>query len=403
MQKIVALITASGRGSRLSLDGDGIPKQYLPLAGVPMLRHTILAFLNHPKVTDVICTIHPDDIKLYEEATLGLDLLNPIFGGETRQASVHNGLEALREYNPDKILIHDGARPFVSKQVINGILEKLETHPAVIPAIPVEDTIKKYGDGKIEWTVERENLWRAQTPQGFLYQDILNAHKAFKDINFTDDAALDEYAGIPVAIVPGSHNNFKITSAADYERAKQLISLQVENVKEETRSGIGYDVHRFRARQKGESHSIRIAGLDIPTAEDFDFKIEAHSDGDVAIHALIDALLGAIGEGDIGEHFPPSDNKWKDADSRSLLKHVNHLMRKKGAKIVNIDLTIICERPKISKYKKQMAESLAQVLGIKPNRINVKATTTEKLGFLGRGEGIAAESICSVLMTVLEE
>lgn len=403
MKKIVALITASGRGSRLSLNGDGIPKQYLPLAGVPMLRHTILAFLHHPQITDVICTIHPDDMALYEEATVGLDLLNPIFGGESRQASVHNGLEALREYNPDKVLIHDGARPFTSKRVINGILEKLETHPAVIPAIAVEDTIKKYGDGKIEWTVERENLWRAQTPQGFIYQDILNAHKAFKDINFTDDAALDEYAGIPVAIIPGSHNNFKITSEEDYERAKQLISLQSENVKEEVRCGIGYDVHRFRAREKGETHSIRIAGVDIVTSDDFDKKIEAHSDGDVAIHSLIDALLGAIGEGDIGEHFPPTDNKWKDFDSREMLKQINHLMRKKGAKIINIDLTIICEKPRISKHKHQMEEALAQVLGIQKTRINVKATTTEKLGFLGREEGIAAQAICNVAMTILEE
>ena len=402
MKKIVALITASGRGSRLSINGDGIPKQYLALAGVPMLRHTILAFLNHPQITDVICTIHPDDVALYEEATIGLDLLNPIFGGETRQASVHNGLEALREYNPDKVLIHDGARPFVSKRVISGILEKLETHPAVIPAIAVEDTIKKYGDGKIEWTVERENLWRAQTPQGFLYQDILNAHKAFKDINFTDDAALDEYAGIPVAIIPGSHNNFKITSEEDYERAKKL-TLQVENIKEEVRCGIGYDVHRFRQREKGETHSLRIAGLDISTSEDFDKKIEAHSDGDVAIHALIDALLGAIGEGDIGEHFPPTDNKWKDFDSREMLKQVNHMIRKKGAKIINIDLTIICEKPRISKHKKQMEASLATVLTINKSRINVKATTTERMGFLGREEGIAAQAICNVAISILEE
>lgn len=399
MQKIVALITASGRGSRLLINGDGIPKQYLPLAGVPLLRHTILAFLSHPEITDVICTIHPDDVKLYEEATIGLDLLNPVFGGETRQASVHQGLEALREYNPDKVLIHDGARPFTSKRVINGILEKLTTHPAVIPAIAVEDTIKKYSDGKIEWTVERENLWRAQTPQGFIYEDILNAHNAFKDINFTDDAALDEYAGIPVAIVPGSQNNFKITTEEDYERAKRIISLQIKNVKEEVRCGTGFDVHRFRERKKGENNFVKIAGLEV----EFDKKIEAHSDGDVAIHALIDAILGAIGEGDIGEHFPPSDDKWKDYDSGEMLKTINHLARKKGAKIINIDLTIVCEKPKISKHKKAMAESLANILNIQASRINVKATTTEKLGFLGREEGIAAQAICNVAISILEK
>lgn len=396
MEKIVALITASGRGSRLSLNGEGIPKQYLPIAGVPMLRHTILAFLNHPQITDVMCTIHPDDVALYEEATLGLDLLNPVLGGETRQASVHNGLEALKEYNPDKVLIHDGARPFTSKRVITGILEKLITHPAVIPAIAVEDTIKKYGDGKIEWTVERENLWRAQTPQGFIYQDILNAHSAFKNMNFTDDAALDEYAGIPVAIVPGSQNNFKITTEEDYERAKRIAALQIENVKEEVRSGIGYDVHAFRERQKGETHFIRLAGLDI----EFDRKIEAHSDGDVAIHALIDAMLGAVGAGDIGEYFPPSDERWKNYDSKEMLKVINHLLRKKGGKIINIDLTIICEKPHLSKHKLPMAESLAKVLNISASRINIKATTTERMGFLGRGEGIAAQAICNVAIVV---
>lgn len=386
MTKIVALITACGRGTRLS--SEGLPKQYLPLAGAPLLRHSIMAFLNHPKIDDVMCVIHPDDVALYEEAVLGLDLLNPVFGGETRQASIRLGLEALGEYNPTKVLIHDGVRPFVSKRVINGILEKLETHPAVIPAIAVEDTIKKYGDGKIEWTLERENLWRAQTPQGFIYEDILNSHNAFKDLHFTDDAALNEYAGIPVAIVPGSQNNFKITTEEDFDRAKRMASMLMENVKEEMRCGTGFDVHAFRDRQKDENNFVRIGGVDV----EFDRKIEAHSDGDVVIHAIIDALLGAIGEGDIGEHFPPSDAKWKNYDSRDMLKIINHLVRKKGASILNIDVTVICEKPRISKYKKAMEVELAKVLNIAPERVNVKGTTTEKLGFLGRQEGIAAQA-----------
>jgi 2-C-methyl-D-erythritol 4-phosphate cytidylyltransferase/2-C-methyl-D-erythritol 2,4-cyclodiphosphate synthase len=398
MSKIVALITASGRGIRF-FNGEGIPKQYLSLAGVPILRHTILAFLNHPKIDDVICVIHPDDQVLYEEATIGLDLLNPVFGGDTRQISVHNGLEALREYNPDKILIHDAVRPFVTKRIINGILEKLETHPAVIPAVAVEDTIKKYGDGKIEWTLERENLWRAQTPQGFLYSDILHAHSAFKDLHFTDDAALDEYAGIPVAIIPGSQNNFKITNEEDYERAKALAFAYIDKVKEEMRCGIGYDVHRFREKKPGESNFIRLAGLEI----EFDKKIEAYSDGDVVIHSIIDALLGAISEGDIGEHFPPNDAKWRDCDSRELLKMINHLVKKKGARIINIDATIIAEKPRVSKYKAKMEESLAKILNIAKNRINIKATTTETMGFLGRQEGIAAEAIASVSIAMLDE
>ena len=399
MPKIVALITAGGRGSRFDSTGEGLPKQYMPLAGVPLLRHTILAFLNHPGIDDVICTIHPDDIELYEEATIGLDLLNPVFGGKTRQMSVHKGLEALKEHNPEKVLIHDGARPFTTKRVINGILEKLETHPAVIPAIAVEDTIKKYNDGRIEWTVERENLWRAQTPQGFIFNDILNAHEAFKHMNFTDDAALDEYAGIPVAIVPGSQNNFKVTTEEDYERAKRIIAMRIESVKEEVRCGIGYDVHRFRERKKGEDSNIRIAGLDVK----FDKKIIAHSDGDVAIHALIDALLGATGKGDIGQHFPDNDPKWENANSVDMLKHTNHMLRKNGGKIINIDLTVICEKPKLMNLKDDMAKSLAKTLNIKPDRVNVKATTTEKMGFLGREEGIAAQAICNVAINVLEE
>ena len=398
MSKIVALITACGRGSRIRV-GEGIPKQYLLMAGVPILRHTILAFLNHPKIDDIICVIHPDDVALYEEAVVGLDLLNPVFGGDTRQMSVRNGLESLREYGPDKVLIHDAVRPFVTKRIINGILEKLETHPAVIPAVAVEDTIKKYGNGKFEWTLERENLWRAQTPQGFLYSDILHAHNAFKDLHFTDDAALDEYAGIPVAIIPGSQNNFKITTEEDYERAKSLASSFIEKVKEEMRSGIGYDVHRFREKKPGEDKYIHLGGVKI----EFDKKIDAHSDGDVLIHAIMDALLGASGEGDIGEHFPPSDFKWQGIDSREMLKLTNHLLCKKGARIINIDATIVAEKPRISKYKSQMEDSLAKTLNIAKNRINIKATTTERLGFLGREEGIAADAIATVYLAMLDE
>jgi 2-C-methyl-D-erythritol 4-phosphate cytidylyltransferase/2-C-methyl-D-erythritol 2,4-cyclodiphosphate synthase len=278
-------------------------------------------------------------------------------------------------------------------------LEKLETHPAVIPAVAVEDTLKKYSDGKIEWTLERENLWRAQTPQGFIFEDILNSHIAFKDLNFTDDSALNEYAGIPVAIVPGSQNNFKITTQEDFERAKRTISMLIKSVKEENRCGTGFDVHAFRDRQKDENNLIRLCGVDV----EFDRKIDAHSDGDVGIHALIDALLGAIGAGDIGEHFPPSEAKWKNIDSREMLKIVKYLLIKKGATILNIDITLICEKPKISKLKNKMAEELAQVLGISRSRVNVKATTTEKLGFLGREEGIAAQAVASIWIAVTQE
>jgi 2-C-methyl-D-erythritol 4-phosphate cytidylyltransferase/2-C-methyl-D-erythritol 2,4-cyclodiphosphate synthase len=396
MEKIIALITACGRGNRFN-QGEGIPKQYMPLAGLPMLRHSILAFLNHPQIDEVICVIHPDDIKLYEETVKGLDLLNPVFGGDTRQASIRRGLEELREYNPDKVLIHDGVRPFVSKRIISGILEKLKTHPAVIPAIAVEDTLKKIDDNKIEWTLERENLWRAQTPQGFIYEDILNSHIAFKDLNFTDDSALNEYAGIPVAIVAGSQNNFKITTEEDYDRAKALLPSLINHVKEEIRCGSGFDVHGFREIQKHEDSTIKIAGVEI----EFNKKIDAHSDGDVAIHALMDALLGAIGAGDIGEHFPPSDNKWRNCDSGEMLKIVLQILQKNSASINNIDLTIIAEEPRISKFKDSMKNQLSAILNITTSRINIKATTCEKLGFIGRKEGIACQAIATLTLTTL--
>jgi len=395
MNKVVALITACGRGNRFNR-GEGVPKQYMPLAGKPLLYHSIKAFLDHPQISDVICVINPDDVALYQETVLGLDLLNPVFGGETRQSSIRLGLEALRDYNPQKVLIHDGVRPFVSKRIINGILEKLETHLAVIPAIAVEDTLKKFGDGKIEWTLERDNLWRAQTPQGFYYKDILNSHIAFKDLHFTDDASLNEYAGIPVAIVPGSQNNFKITTEDDYERAKNMVPFFIHEVREESRVGSGFDVHGFRAREEGENKFIRICGVDI----EFERKIEAHSDGDVGIHAAIDAILGALSCGDIGEHFPPTNPKWKNADSQEMLKIINQLMKKKSARLVNLDITVICQEPKISKYKERMREILAQILEVEKSRVNVKATTTEELGFLGRREGLAAQAAVSLIVAV---
>ncbi|MDA9817949.1 2-C-methyl-D-erythritol 4-phosphate cytidylyltransferase [Flavobacteriaceae bacterium] len=398
-EKIITLITAAGRGSRFGLKY-GIPKQYLPLANVPLLRHTILSFLNNQNIDDVICVIHPDDIELYNEATVGIDLLNPVFGGNTRQTSVRNGLEALKEYNPHKVLIHDAARPFVTKRVINGIIEKLQTHPAVIPAIVVEDTIKKYGDNKIEWSIERDNLWRAQTPQAFVFKDILSTHRAFKNMNFTDDAAIDEYAGIPVAIVPGSQNNFKITTEEDYERAKRIIALRIKEVKQEFRSGIGYDIHSFSDLTADEEKKsfITIGGVKIKYKK----KIEAHSDGDVLIHAIIDAMLGSIGEGDIGEHFPDNDDRFKNYDSKKMLEKVNFMLRKKGAEINNIDSTIICEKPNLSKYKSKIKKLLAKILSIHPNKINIKAKTNEKLGYLGRGEAIEAQAICNIKIDTLD-
>ncbi|MFZ9470505.1 MAG: 2-C-methyl-D-erythritol 2,4-cyclodiphosphate synthase, partial [Rickettsiales bacterium] len=230
-------------------------------------------------------------------------------------------------------------------------------------------------------------------PQGVLYQDILNSHIAFKDLNFTDDSSLNEYAGIPVAIVTGSQNNFKITTEEDYERAKMMITFLNEEYREETKVGIGYDVHAFEDLINLDTNLIRLGGTEI----EFNKKIIAHSDGDVVIHAIIDAILGALGLGDIGEHFPPNDPKWKGCDSREMLKIIYNLVQKYSASIINIDTTIICERPKILKYKDKMKEEISTILGISSKKINIKATTTEGLGFTGRGEGIACQAVATLI------
>ncbi len=392
--KITAIITACGRGLRLE-SNEGVPKQYLKINNIPILRYTILAFLNNPQIDDILCIIHQDDKELYYKAVEGIDILNPVLGGETRQKSILNGLVALSEENkPDLVLIHDAVRPFVSKKIIDGIIEKLQTHPAVIPAVAVEDTIKKIDDGKIEWTLERQDLWRSQTPQGFVFDDIFDSHKAFKNLTFTDDAAINEYAGIPVAIIPGSQNNFKITTLEDYERAQDLAKSLSQNIKDfEYRCGTGFDVHQIKKIDK-KDNKIRLGGIDI----EFDHEIIAHSDGDVVLHAIIDALFGSIGQGDIGQHFNDSDSRWKNVNSCDLLQIANELIQEKSAQIVNIDVTIICQAPKISPYKTKMQQAIAKILKISPSRINIKATTTEMLGFLGRGEGIACQASASVRM-----
>lgn len=387
MQRTFALITACGRGTRFENE-DGIPKQYLSIAGISMIRHSIIAFLNHPQIANVLCVINPSDIDLYEESVRGLDLLNPVFGGDTRQISVKNGLLALVEHKPSKILIHDAVRPFVSKAIISGVIERISDKMGVIPAIAVADTIKKTSDGKVEETIQRLNLWQAQTPQGFMFEDILSAHLSAADQNFTDDAAIAEFVGLDVIVIPGSQNNFKITTKDDYERGKIMLSHLILQTKNEMRIGNGFDVHEFCDYEDDNPRKIRLGGVEI----EFEKKILAHSDGDVIIHSLIDAILGGIGEGDIGDHFPPNDSRWRNCDSRVMLAEVCRLLRKKDAKILNIDLCLICEKPKISKFKVAIKHELARIIGIEECRVNLKATTTEKLGFLGRGEGIACQA-----------
>lgn len=378
MARCAVLILAGGSGSRL---GSEIPKQYLNLNGLSVLRRTIDAFLAHPGIEAVQVVIGAQDRERYDNAIGDADIRPPVSGGASRQESGRNGLEALADDAPDYVLIHDAARPFADSATIDRVLHALETSDAALPGVPVADTLKR-GTGTpplVDGTVDRTNLWRAQTPQGFRYAKILDAHRACEGMEFTDDAAIAEHAGLSVALVRGHEENFKITTADDLERAKRM----TENTSGDFRIGTGFDVH---AQTDGDH--VVLCGIRI----DHSRGLEGHSDADVAMHAVTDALLGAIAEGDIGSHFPPSDDQWRGAASRVFLEHAGKLISKRGGSIGNIDLTIICEAPKIGPHRDAMAASLATILGIDQGRISVKATTSEKLGFTGRGEGIAAQA-----------
>lgn len=382
MAGCAVLILAGGSGSRV---GSDIPKQYLRLGGVPVIRRTIEIFLNHPSIDRVLAVIGAKDEQLYAQAVKGLDLPAPVTGGVSRQESGRNGLEALADNPPDYVLIHDAARPFLDHAIIDRIIGALKDNAAVLPALPVADTLKR-GTGDppaVQDTVPRENIWRAQTPQGFRYSEILKAHRDAAGRELTDDTAVAEAAGMTVALVHGSEDNFKITTRSDLDRAERMTAI----MSGETRIGTGFDVHAF-----GDGDHVTLCGVRI----DHDRALEGHSDADVALHAVTDALLGAIAEGDIGSHFPPSDPQWKGAASRVFLEHAAELISDRGGSIGNIDLTIICEAPKVGPHRDALRTSLAEMLSTDADRISVKATTTEKLGFTGRGEGIAAQAAVTV-------
>jgi len=375
----VALVVAAGRGHRL---GAQTPKQYLPIAGQAMLRHSVAAFRSHPGIAAVGVVIAPEDRKIYHAVCGGLDLLPAIDGGATRQQSVLNGLEALAAADPDLVLIHDAARPFVDHGVISRVLDALASAPAAIAAVPVTDTLKRATDGKIAATVERKDFWRAQTPQGFHYQAILGAHRKAAESpgELTDDAMVAESAGLAVTLVMGSEDNFKVTTADDFKRAERAVSG-------ETRTGLGFDAHRF-----GPGDHLWLCGIKIP----FEKTLSGHSDADVGLHAATDAILGAIGMGDIGVHFPPSDPKWRGAPSHEFLHFAAGLVAERGGSIVNLDVTLICELPRVTPHREAMVARIAEILGIPAARVSVKATTTEGMGFTGRGDGIAAQAVAAV-------
>jgi 2-C-methyl-D-erythritol 4-phosphate cytidylyltransferase/2-C-methyl-D-erythritol 2,4-cyclodiphosphate synthase len=379
MPRTAILIVAAGNGERA---GTSTPKQYVPLLGQSILRRAIEAFGNRP-YTLVKVAIGPSQEELYGAATAGLDLSPPIIGGATRQESVRRGLEALSGDAPDFVLIHDAARPLVSPRLIDGVIAALQAGAeAAIPLLAVADTLRKQESGK--WiTVPREDLVRAQTPQGFRFAPILKAHRDHAAHEVTDDMALAELAGMKIVAVPGEETNMKVTNTEDFAMAESLLSARLGD----TRTGSGYDVHRFVP-----GDHVWLCGVKIP----HDHALEGHSDADAGLHALTDAILGAIGEGDIGLHFPPTDEHWRGAPSWKFLDHAAGLVRGKGGAVVHCDVTIICERPKVSPHREAMRAKIAEILHLDISRVSVKATTTEGLGFTGRREGLAAQAVATV-------
>lgn len=381
MTTCTALIVAGGTGQRFGAER---PKQYLDLAGKPILRRTVEAFLGHPAVSSVQLVIDPAWREFYDTAVAGLDLPEPVSGGATRQDSVRNGLEAIAARGGcDRVLIHDAARPLIDAATITAVIAVLDATPGAIAAVPVADTLKRGAAGTVTGTVDRDGLWRAQTPQGFRFPLILDAHRAAAGLALTDDAAVAERAGLAVALVPASEENFKVTTPDDLVRASRLLMASLGDV----RTGSGYDVHRFT-----DGDFVTLCGLRVP----HDQGLDGHSDADVGLHALTDAILGALAAGDIGSHFPPSDPQWRGADSAKFLRHAADLVAARGGIIAHADITIICERPKIGPHRTAMTSRVAGILGIAVDRVSVKATTTERLGFTGRGEGIAAQAVATI-------
>jgi 2-C-methyl-D-erythritol 4-phosphate cytidylyltransferase / 2-C-methyl-D-erythritol 2,4-cyclodiphosphate synthase len=388
-----AIIIAAGRGLRASAAG-AKPKQYLVLGGEPVILHSLCMFLKHDGIGLIQPVIHPDDLSLYETALTGLSspkLLAPVPGGASRQASVLAGLHALKSHAPDNVLIHDAARPLLPAAVISRVIDALREADACLAALPVSDTLKAEADGHVERTVARAGLWRAQTPQGFHYGAVLAAHEAAVSSgrdDFTDDAAIAEWHGLKVALVMGAERNIKLTTPEDFALAEALLADGRCANTTETRTATGFDVHAFA--EAGDH--VMLCGVAVPHERG----LAGHSDADVGLHALTDALLGTICAGDIGDHFPPTDPQWKGAESGQFLAHAGRLVADAGGRVVHADVTLICERPKIGPYREAMRSRIAGILGIAASRVSVKATTTEGLGFTGRREGIAAMASATV-------
>lgn len=386
MPETVALVVAAGRGSRMSGD---TPKQYRSLRGRAVLRHALEAFAAHRSIDRIFPVIHGDDEAAFAQASQGLALEGHVIGGTTRQESVLRGLEVLAAGRaPERVLIHDGARPFVSAGLIDRVLGALDGFPGAVPALDVTDTVKRVDRNRVAETVDRCSLVRVQTPQGFRFDDLLSAHRAAAGQALTDDAAISEAAGLAVVTVPGEESNIKVTHDDDLARAAAWLDARCE-----TRVGSGFDVHAF-----GPGDHVRLCGIDIP----HDQSLAGLSDADVGLHAITDAILGALGDGDIGSHFPPSEERWRGADSAQFLQHAMSRLAARRGYLVHTDVTIICQAPRVGPHRDAMRARVAEILAVDVSRVSVKATTTEQLGFTGRGEGIAAQATATIALDIGE-
>lgn len=372
-----AVIVAAGRGQRA---GGDLPKQWQALLGRPVLSHTLDAIRQVPGVGAIALVIHPDDRARAE--ALDLSGVTLVEGGATRDASVRAGLEALIPAAPDKVLIHDAARPVLREDVALRVLRALDLQEGAAPALMVTDALWRGDAGLVAGTQDRAGLYRAQTPQGFRFDAILAAHRAHEG-QTADDVEVARKAGLSVAIVEGCEDLMKITLPGDFARAEKLMEGRMD-----IRTGNGYDVHRF-----GEGDHVILCGVRVP----FDRGLQGHSDADVGMHAVTDAIYGALADGDIGQHFPPSDPQWKGAASHIFLEHACALARERGYRITHADCTLVCEYPKIGPHASDMKREMARIMGLDPDRVSVKATTSERLGFTGRGEGIAAVATATLV------